>query len=124
MASAVTITLALAASSLGRCQDSTDSVQQDALTQATAAREPQGLRAAAELGLRSVINDLTRDLKAGSLPADFPFDVNDLSELKNAKLGLSFEIHTIQPQTLLCRWSPYGTDGDWYGYLEFCRHRQ
>lgn len=73
----------------------------DTLTAVASAREPQGLRIAAEAGLRSVISELTRDLKAGSLPAEFPFDVNDLSELKLAKLGLSFEVNTIQPQTLL-----------------------
>lgn len=106
MASAITLTLALAASSSVDAKIQPVAVQQEALTQAHAAREPQGLRAAAELGLRNVISDLTRDLKVGSLPADFPFDVNDLSELKNAKLGLSFEVSTIQPQTLLAGGRP------------------
>lgn len=76
------------------------------LLAASSNREPQGLRAAAELGLRSVINDLTKDLKTGSIPNDFPFDVNDLSELKNAKLSFSFEVHTVQPQTLLAGGRP------------------
>ncbi|MBR7799532.1 hypothetical protein [Undibacterium fentianense] len=78
-----------------------------AVAKATAAREPSGLRSAAFLGLRTLINDLAKDLKAGSLPSGFPFDVNDLSELKTAELGLGFEVYSAHPQTLLAGGRPF-----------------
>lgn len=97
MAIAITLIASHAAEAKGQAIPSNS----EALISASAAREPQGIRSAAEQGLRTIIADLTRDLKAGNLPSDFPIDINDLSELKSAKLGLGFEIHTIQPQTLL-----------------------
>jgi hypothetical protein len=78
-----------------------------AVAQASAAKEPAGLRAAAEAGLRSLINDLSKDIKSDSLPDAFPFDVNDLSELKTAKLGLGFEVFSAHPQTLLAGGRPF-----------------
>lgn len=62
------------------------------------AREPRGLRFAAEAGLKTLLADLGRDIAPGTLPDGFPFDVKDFSELKNATLGLAFEVHTVNPQ--------------------------
>lgn len=66
-----------------------------------ASKEPQGLRQAAEQGLKSMLAELTRDIAPGTLPDGFPFEVNDLSELKRATLGLGFEIHSAHPKQLL-----------------------
>lgn len=81
----------------------------DALTvaKAVAAKEPMSLRTSAESGLRTLINDLSRDIPAGTLPDNFPFDITDISELKNAKLGMGFEVHTAHPQTLLSGGRPF-----------------
>lgn len=79
----------------------------NAVTKASAAREPAGLRSAATSGLRAVINDLTKDLQAGSLPHGFPIEVNDISELKNAELGLGFEVYSAHPQTLMAGGRPF-----------------
>jgi hypothetical protein len=78
-----------------------------AVAKASVAREPAGLRAAANAGMRSLINDLTKDQAAGTLPEGFPFDINDLSELKNAELGLGFEVYSAHPQTLLAGGRPF-----------------
>lgn len=78
-----------------------------AVAKASAAKEPAGLRAAAHLGLRTLINDLSKDIAVGTLPDGFPFDVNDLSELKTAELGLGFEVHSAHPQTLLAGGRPF-----------------
>lgn len=81
----------------------------DALTvaKAVASKEPIGLRTSAESGLRTLINDLSKDIPAGTLPDGFPFDINDISELRNAKLGMGFEVHTAHPQTLLAGGRPF-----------------
>lgn len=77
------------------------------VAKAVAAKEPPGLRASAERGLMTLITELGKDLPAGNLPEGFPFDVHDFSELKNAKLGLGFEVHTAHPQTLLAGGRPF-----------------
>lgn len=77
-----------------------------AFSLASAAKEPSGLRRIAETGLRSLIADIAKDLPAGTLPDGFPFDVNDFSELKNATLGLAYEVHTAHPQTILAGGRP------------------
>lgn len=77
------------------------------VAKAVAAKEPIGLRSSAESGLRTLINDLSKDIPAGTLPDGFPFDINDISELKNAKLGMGFEVHTAHPQTLLAGGRPF-----------------
>ncbi|MBI3713300.1 MAG: hypothetical protein HY253_10105 [Burkholderiales bacterium] len=81
----------------------------DAITvaKAVAAKEPIGLRTSAEAGLRTLINDLSKDIPAGTLPDNFPFEINDISELRNAKLGMGFEVHTAHPQTLLAGGRPF-----------------
>lgn len=102
------ITAAYATSNSAAAQNTLrPSYDAKAVAQASAAKEPTGLRSAAETGLRSLITDLTKDLKANSLPDAFPFDVNDLSELKNAKLGLGFEVFSAHPQTLLAGGRPF-----------------
>lgn len=101
------ITTAYSASSTASAQTNMrQAYDAKAVAQASATREPPGLRSAAESGLRTLIHDLTKDLKSDSLPDAFPFDVNDLSELKNAKLGLGFEIFSAHPQTLLAGGRP------------------
>lgn len=77
------------------------------VAKAVAAKEPIGLRSSAESGLRTLINDLSKDIPSGTLPDGFPFDINDISELKNAKLGMGFEVHTAHPQTLLAGGRPF-----------------
>lgn len=66
-----------------------------------ASKEPQGLRQAAEQGLKSMVAELGRDIAPGTLPDGFPFEVNDLSELKRATLGMGFEIHSAHPNQIL-----------------------
>ncbi|MBY0572749.1 MAG: hypothetical protein K2P84_03625 [Undibacterium sp.] len=78
-----------------------------AVAQAARVKEPAGLRAAAESGLRALIAETTKDVPAGTIPDGFPFAVNDLSELRNATLGLGFEVHTAHPQTLLAGGRPF-----------------
>jgi hypothetical protein len=78
-----------------------------AVAKASAAKEPAGLRTAALLGLRTLINDLSKDVPAGTLPDGFPFDINDLSELKTAELGLGFEVYSAHPQTMLAGGRPF-----------------
>lgn len=99
MATAICLSLGVSLDSHAQAQSL--SSFNETFAKMTQSKEPQGLRLAAEAGLRSTINELTRDLKAGHLPSDFPIEVNDLSELKQAKLGYAFEVHTIHPQTLL-----------------------
>lgn len=65
------------------------------------AREPRGLRVAAEVGLKAMLAELGQGIVAGTLPENFPFDVRDFSELRSATLGTGFEVHTVQPQQLL-----------------------
>lgn len=65
------------------------------------AREPRGLRAAAETGLKKMVAELGKNIAAGTLPEGFPFDVSDFSELKGATLGSGFEVYTAAPQQLL-----------------------
>lgn len=77
-----------------------------AFAQASSAKEPQGLRSAAEGGLRAMLADIGKDLKAGTLPDGFPFDVNDFSDLKNAKLGFAYEVHSAHPQTIMAGGRP------------------
>ncbi|WP_374438305.1 hypothetical protein [Inhella sp.] len=36
----------------------------------------------------------------GTLPDGFPFEVNDLQDLQNARLAYGFEVHTVDPQDL------------------------
>lgn len=78
-----------------------------AVARASAAKEPAGLRTAATIGLRNLISEISKDLKNGDLPEGFPFEVNDISELKNATLGLGFEIYSAHPQTLLAGGRPF-----------------
>lgn len=77
------------------------------VAKALATKEPTGLRASAEAGLQTLINDLSKDIPTGALPNNFPFDINDISELRNAKLGMGFEVHTAHPQTLLAGGRPF-----------------
>ncbi len=58
-------------------------------------------RSAALKGFHSLVQDLLRETPEGTLPEGFPFDVKDLSELKGATLGTSYQIHTIHPDELL-----------------------
>jgi hypothetical protein len=69
-------------------------------SRAQTAREPQGLRAAANAGLQQLLQELGQNIAPGTLPDGFPFDVADFSDLKNASLGLGFEVHSVQPQRL------------------------
>lgn len=78
-----------------------------AVAKASAAKEPAGLRNAAAAGLRTLISDISKDIKNGELPEGFPFDVNDISELKSATLGLGFEVYSAHPQTLLAGGRPF-----------------
>lgn len=64
-------------------------------------REPRGLRAAAELGLKKMVAELGKGIAPGTLPEGFPFDVKDFSELKGATLGTGFEVYSAAPQQLL-----------------------
>ena len=74
------ITTAYAASNSATAQNTLHpSYDAKAVAQASAAKEPVGLRSAAEAGLRSFIDTLTMDLKANSLPHAFHFCVYDLS---------------------------------------------
>lgn len=66
-----------------------------------ASKEPQGLRQAAEQGLKSMVAELSRDIAPGTLPDGFPFEINDLSELSRATLGMGFEIHSAHPKQIL-----------------------
>lgn len=78
-----------------------------AVAKASAAREPVGLRNAANIGLRNLISEISKDIKNGELPEGFPFDISDISELKNATLGLGFEVYSAHPQTLLAGGRPF-----------------
>ncbi len=73
---------------------------------AQSAREPHGLRAAANAGLQQLVQEMGQNIAPGTLPDGFPFDVNDFSELKNASLGIAFEVHSVHPKRLAAGGAP------------------
>jgi hypothetical protein len=42
-------------------------------------------------------------LRPGSAPQDFPLDITDVSDLKQATVGHGFEVYTVDPKELLTR---------------------
>lgn len=42
-------------------------------------------------------------LRPGSAPPDFPLDISDVGDLKQATVGSGFEVYTIDPKDLLLR---------------------
>lgn len=42
-------------------------------------------------------------LRPGSAPVDFPLDITDVQDLKQATIGHGFQVHTIDPKDLLTR---------------------
>lgn len=78
-----------------------DAANKSLVARNQASKEPLGLRQAAELGLKSMVAELGRNIAPGTLPDGFPFEVNDLSELNRATLGLGFEIHSAHPKQIL-----------------------
>ncbi|QNA87941.1 hypothetical protein G4G28_04680 [Massilia sp. Dwa41.01b] len=56
--------------------------------------------AAAQRDLSTFINQLLQQ-RAGSPLADFPLDVKDVSELKDARIGYGFPVYTIDPDKIL-----------------------
>lgn len=44
-----------------------------------------------------------QSLRPGSAPVDFPLDITDVGDLKQATIGHGFEVHTIDPKELLAR---------------------
>jgi hypothetical protein len=42
-------------------------------------------------------------IRPGSAPVDFPLDVNDVGDLKQATVGHGFEVYTVDPKELLAR---------------------
>lgn len=56
--------------------------------------------AAAQRDLSAFINQLLLQ-RAGAPLADFPLDVKDVAELKDARIGYGFPIHTIDPDQIL-----------------------
>lgn len=61
-----------------------------------------GLRAAAELGLRTKMQDMARGHAAGErVPAGFPIAAATYGDLRALTLGAGFEIHTVDPAALM-----------------------
>lgn len=59
------------------------------------------LREVAEAGLNELLAQFRADIDRRTLPEAFPFSVNDLSELDNAKIGFGYQVHTVNPKQLL-----------------------
>lgn len=59
------------------------------------------LQRAAKRELRTFIAQLRRDIKAGTLPDQFPLDIDDLSDLRSASLGDGYQVHTLDPDALM-----------------------
>ena len=70
-----------------------------------AAGKMQQARQAAERDLRQFVAHHTQT-KGGSAPAEFPLDVNDVQDLRDAKIDYGFQVHTVDPTELLASRTP------------------
>lgn len=59
------------------------------------------LRTVAERGLQQMLDMFARDIEPGTLPQDFPLAVADLESLKDARLGLGYQLHTVAPSRFM-----------------------
>lgn len=59
------------------------------------------LRSEATQGFQRMLAELGREIRPGTLPSGFPFDVADFSDLERAQLGKGFEVYSVPPQRLL-----------------------
>ncbi|MBC3872867.1 hypothetical protein [Undibacterium flavidum] len=75
--------------------------------QALQKREPAGLRAAAELGLRKFVAELNEGEDPNSIPSNYPFSVESISQMKQATLDFAFEVFTTNPNNISNSSAPF-----------------
>lgn len=56
---------------------------------------------AAQTGFRRLVGTLLKGNPHGGLPPSFPFDVKDMTQLREAEIEGGYEIHTVDPSALL-----------------------
>ncbi len=76
-----------------------------AVNSVAAAGKLQLARQAAQRDLRQFIEHHMQT-KSGSAPAEFPLEVNDVQDLRDAKIEYGFQVHTVDPTELLASRSP------------------